>query len=264
MVSRAIYMEIRDGRGIGGKDYVHLDLTPPGPRGHRGQAARHHRVRPRLPGRRADHPAGAHPADRALRDGRHPDEQRDARSSSTSADTVLPGLYAAGECACVSVHGANRLGTNSLVDLLVFGRRAGRAMADDCRERGGRRTLPPTPRSRSAPRSRRCATAPRRREPAAASGASSATAMMDDCGVFRTDEGLRRRCRGRARAQASATSACASRTRARSSTPTCSRRASSATCSTAPRPPSRPRWPARRAAAPTTARTSRSATTPTG
>jgi succinate dehydrogenase / fumarate reductase flavoprotein subunit len=43
--------------------------------------------------------------------------------------TVVPGLYAAGECACVSVHGANRLGTNSLVDLLVFGRRAGRQMA---------------------------------------------------------------------------------------------------------------------------------------
>jgi succinate dehydrogenase / fumarate reductase flavoprotein subunit len=37
----------------------------------------------------------------------------------------VPGLYAAGECACVSVHGANRLGTNSLLDLVVFGRRAG-------------------------------------------------------------------------------------------------------------------------------------------
>jgi succinate dehydrogenase / fumarate reductase flavoprotein subunit len=46
-------------------------------------------------------------------------------------NTVVPGLYAAGECACVSVHGANRLGTNSLVDLLVFGRRAGRQMAAD-------------------------------------------------------------------------------------------------------------------------------------
>jgi succinate dehydrogenase / fumarate reductase flavoprotein subunit len=44
---------------------------------------------------------------------------------------VVPGLYAAGECACVSVHGANRLGTNSLVDLLVFGRRAGRQMVAD-------------------------------------------------------------------------------------------------------------------------------------
>ena len=40
--------------------------------------------------------------------------------------TVFPGLYAAGECACVSVHGANRLGCNSLLDILVFGRRAGK------------------------------------------------------------------------------------------------------------------------------------------
>jgi succinate dehydrogenase / fumarate reductase flavoprotein subunit len=40
-------------------------------------------------------------------------------------DTVIPGLYAAGECACVSVHGANRLGTNSLLDINVFGKRAG-------------------------------------------------------------------------------------------------------------------------------------------
>ncbi len=44
-------------------------------------------------------------------------------------NTVLPGLYAAGEVACVSVHGANRLGTNSLVDLIVFGRRAGKHIA---------------------------------------------------------------------------------------------------------------------------------------
>ncbi len=49
---------------------------------------------------------------------------------------VLPGLYAAGECACVSVHGANRLGTNSLVDILVFGRRAGRHMAQYARAAG--------------------------------------------------------------------------------------------------------------------------------
>src|SRR5260370_30772758 len=44
-------------------------------------------------------------------------------------NTVLPGLYAAGEVACVSVHGANRLGTNSLVDLIVFGRRPGKHIA---------------------------------------------------------------------------------------------------------------------------------------
>ena len=47
-----------------------------------------------------------------------------------NAGTPYEGLYAAGECACVSVHGANRLGTNSLVDLVVFGRRAGKHMAE--------------------------------------------------------------------------------------------------------------------------------------
>ena len=49
-------------------------------------------------------------------------------------NTPLPGFYAAGECACVSVHGANRLGTNSLVDILVFGRRAGLHLAEYARE----------------------------------------------------------------------------------------------------------------------------------
>ena len=55
----------------------------------------------------------------------------DARVVIDDKNTVLPGLYAAGECACVSVHGANRLGTNSLIDILVFGRRAGLSMAED-------------------------------------------------------------------------------------------------------------------------------------
>ncbi|HSL16024.1 MAG TPA: FAD-binding protein, partial [Actinomycetota bacterium] len=45
-------------------------------------------------------------------------------------ETHVPGLYAAGECACVSVHGANRLGTNSLLDIVVFGRRGGKDMAE--------------------------------------------------------------------------------------------------------------------------------------
>jgi succinate dehydrogenase / fumarate reductase flavoprotein subunit len=49
----------------------------------------------------------------------------DGRVLADEKGTVIEGLYAAGECACVSVHGANRLGTNSLVDLIVFGRRAG-------------------------------------------------------------------------------------------------------------------------------------------
>jgi len=54
----------------------------------------------------------------------------DGRVLANARGRVVPGFFAAGECACVSVHGANRLGTNSLLDILVFGRRAGRAMAE--------------------------------------------------------------------------------------------------------------------------------------
>jgi succinate dehydrogenase / fumarate reductase flavoprotein subunit len=54
----------------------------------------------------------------------------DVHGQVTTGAVTYEGLYAAGECACVSVHGANRLGTNSLVDLIVFGRRAGRHIAD--------------------------------------------------------------------------------------------------------------------------------------
>jgi succinate dehydrogenase / fumarate reductase flavoprotein subunit len=58
----------------------------------------------------------------------------DGRVLADEAGAKVPGFYAAGECACVSVHGANRLGTNSLLDILVFGRRAGIAMADEVRQ----------------------------------------------------------------------------------------------------------------------------------
>jgi succinate dehydrogenase / fumarate reductase flavoprotein subunit len=54
----------------------------------------------------------------------------DGRVLKNEKGTVVPGLYAAGECACVSVHGANRLGCNSLLDTVVFGRRAGIAMGE--------------------------------------------------------------------------------------------------------------------------------------
>ena len=157
MVSRAIYQEIRAGRGIGGKDYVYLDLTPPRPEGHRREAARHHRVRPRLPGHRADHRAGADPADGALRDGRHPDRPRLARGHRRRRGPSCPACTRPASAPASASTAPTGLGTNSLVDILVFGRRAGRPMAEDvsaarirraadCRRRG----------RRSAPRSRRC------------------------------------------------------------------------------------------------------------
>ena len=130
MVSRAIYLEIREGRGIGGEDYVFLDVR------HLGREE----IETKLPDitefariyegvEPITEPVPiqptAHYAMGGIPTNIHAQVTRDEKA------TVVPGLYAAGECACVSVHGANRLGTNSLVDLLVFGRRAGRQMVVD-------------------------------------------------------------------------------------------------------------------------------------
>jgi succinate dehydrogenase / fumarate reductase flavoprotein subunit len=127
MVSRFIYQEVKEGRGIDGKDYVHLDLShlPPDlidaklpditdfARTYLGVEPKTDPV-PIQP--TAHYAMGGLPTDVEGR------VIRDAKGS------VVPGFYSAGESACVSVHGANRLGTNSLVDLVVFGRRAGKHM----------------------------------------------------------------------------------------------------------------------------------------
>ena len=126
MVSRAMYLEMREGRGVGpDKDYINLDLT------HIDAEI----IEKRLPDitEFARIYLGVDPitepvpgaTDRALRDGRHSHKRFTLRSSAQRDNSIIPGLYAAGEVACASLHGANRLGTNSLGDLIVFGRRAG-------------------------------------------------------------------------------------------------------------------------------------------
>ncbi len=130
MVSRAILTEIQEGRGIGpNKDYVHLDLThlPPEQidaklpdisefvRTYMGLEPKTQGI-PIQP--TAHYAMGGIPTN------------IDGEVVTDADGTVFPGLYAAGECACVSVHGANRLGTNSLLDIVVFGKRGGRAMAE--------------------------------------------------------------------------------------------------------------------------------------
>jgi succinate dehydrogenase / fumarate reductase flavoprotein subunit len=129
MVSRAIYTEIRQGRGAGPNgDHVLLDLT--------------HLPREQLDEKLPDitefartylgiepytEPVPIQPTAHYAMGGIPTNV--DAEVLSTNTD-VVPGLYAAGEVACVSVHGANRLGTNSLLDINVFGRRAGIAAAE--------------------------------------------------------------------------------------------------------------------------------------
>ncbi len=132
VVSRSIYQEIAAGRGIDGKDFVHLDVR------HLGAKVLNEKL-PDMSGfirtyfgldpltelvpiqPTAHYAMGGIPTD------------VDGRVRADETGRLVPGFFAAGECACVSVHGANRLGTNSLLDILVFGRRAGIAMAEEVR-----------------------------------------------------------------------------------------------------------------------------------
>jgi succinate dehydrogenase / fumarate reductase flavoprotein subunit len=124
MISRCMLEEIRAGRGIDGQDYIHLDLT------HLGGdvietklaeitdfARTYAGVDP------AREPIPVQPTCHYMMGGIATDAE--GRVVADAQNTPFPGLYAAGECACVSVHGANRLGCNALLDTLVFGRRAG-------------------------------------------------------------------------------------------------------------------------------------------
>ncbi len=117
ITSRSIQTEINEGRGIGGQGFVYLDLR------HLGAE----KILERLPGIRdlAIHFEGVDPIEAPIPV--VPSQHYWMGGIDTDVDgaTVMPGLYAAGECACVSVHGANRLGGNSLLETIVFGRRAG-------------------------------------------------------------------------------------------------------------------------------------------
>jgi succinate dehydrogenase / fumarate reductase flavoprotein subunit len=130
VVSRAILTEVREGRGIAGKEYVHLDLT------HLGEEKISERlweiasfVRIYLGLDPVREPIPVQPTCHYVMGGIPTDTN--GRVLADEKGSVLPGFYAAGECACVSVHGANRLGCNSLLDLLVFGRRSGMTMKEE-------------------------------------------------------------------------------------------------------------------------------------
>jgi succinate dehydrogenase / fumarate reductase flavoprotein subunit len=124
MVARAMANEVREGRGGGpNKDYVFLDLT------HLEPAVIDAKLpditefaRTYLGVEPYTEPVPVFPTAHYAMGGIPTNIKAEVLSDN---DTVVPGLYAAGECACVSVHGANRLGTNSLLDINVFGKRAG-------------------------------------------------------------------------------------------------------------------------------------------
>ncbi|WP_353686833.1 succinate dehydrogenase flavoprotein subunit [Thermodesulfovibrio sp. 3462-1] len=188
MVSRAILTEIKEGRGIDGKDYVYLDLR------HVDRKILEERLPeittfckiymgidpsqapiPVVP--TAHYAMGGIPTDN---DGR---VLRDVDGS------VVYGLYAAGECACVSVHGANRLGCNSLLDTVVFGRRAGKAVSEILKSNTTGKVK--KERIQAVVDCINMIKNSNGRESIASVRKDLQSVMMDKCSVFRTEEGLK-------------------------------------------------------------------------
>jgi succinate dehydrogenase / fumarate reductase flavoprotein subunit len=146
VVSRSIYQEIKEGRGAGPDgDYVYLDVSHLDPKVIEEKlpditdfARLYLRVEP------TKEPVPIQPTAHYAMGGIPTDVNGCVVLG--PEETAVPGLYAAGECACVSVHGANRLGTNSLLDIMVFGRRGGAHMA----EHAAGSELPPLPEDASS------------------------------------------------------------------------------------------------------------------
>jgi succinate dehydrogenase / fumarate reductase flavoprotein subunit len=150
VVSRAIYLEMREGRGINGKRYVYLDVRPETVNKYAAIDGRkaldgspYHLTGEDVLAKLPDivdfcrvylgvdpltQPMPVQPTAHYAMGGIPTTMYSEVISD--NKNTVVPGLYAAGECACVSVHGANRLGTNSLLDLVVFGKHAGLRAAE--------------------------------------------------------------------------------------------------------------------------------------
>jgi succinate dehydrogenase / fumarate reductase flavoprotein subunit len=190
VVSRAIAIEIREGRGCGpNKDFMYLKVD------HIDENI----IKKRLPGIRelatrfagidpVTDPIPVHPTAHYTMGGIPTNRfGQVVVPMRTSAEEAVPGLYAVGECACVSVHGANRLGGNSLLDIVVFGRAAGNHILDFLKESRYHRLIPDLCIERAMQRLQRW----QRKE-----GTESIAEIHDElrllmeqhCGVFRTQE----------------------------------------------------------------------------
>jgi succinate dehydrogenase / fumarate reductase flavoprotein subunit len=150
VTSRAIYIEIREGNGVNGSNYVYLDVRPESVNKYAAIDGRKNpdgtpytvtgeQIMTRLPDiidfcrvylgvDPITQPMPIQPTAHYAMGGIPTNKYGEAILDETNK--VVPGLYAAGECACVSVHGANRLGTNSLLDLVVFGKYSGLKAAE--------------------------------------------------------------------------------------------------------------------------------------
>lgn len=192
MVSRAIITEIREGRGIKGSDgtsYVGLDLTHLDPRvvdeklpEITGFARTYLGVEPK------DEPIPIQPTCHYAMGGIP--TNTDGQVVTDENNTPMVGFYAAGESACVSVHGGNRLGTNSLLDLIVFGRRSGKAIMEFLKGGASYTALPAKADEWTKQRMNWVLTANGSERPAAIRK-DLQREMMDKVGVFRNDGELR-------------------------------------------------------------------------
>jgi succinate dehydrogenase / fumarate reductase flavoprotein subunit len=190
VVSRAITVEINEGRGCGPNgDHIMLKLD------HLGDDV----IRSRLPGIReialkfahvdpARAPIPVVPTAHYMMGGIPTNYHGQVVAPyKTGPDEVVHGLYAVGECACVSVHGANRLGCNSLLDLLVFGREAGRQIIEDLKADPHPKLLPANAADYSLSRLVRLENQKGGERVAEVSDAMRRT-MQKHCGVFRFPE----------------------------------------------------------------------------
>ncbi|MCA9971285.1 MAG: FAD-binding protein [Anaerolineales bacterium] len=193
LVSRSEQTEIEEGRGVGAdRQGIYLDMT------HLGAE----KIMSRLPQVRElaidfvgvdiiHEPAPIQPTAHYSMGGIP--ATADGQVIADAAGTPVVGFYAAGECACISVHGANRLGTNSLLDASLFGRRAGRAMAAFVKNGAALHPVNGSPQQRSAQRIERLMdTAADRKESVAQIAAELKETMTKNCGVFRNAERLTR------------------------------------------------------------------------
>ena len=188
IVSRSIYFEVRDGKGVNNKNYVNLELM------HLGREVVEKKlpeiasfVRTFLGIDPALKPVPVTPTAHYAMGGIPTDINGRVRSN--NGDGIVEGLYSAGEVACVSVHGANRLGTNSLVDLVVYGRRVGKHIAEEYIRHAEFAPLPDDPagdilNELETIRNRKGG------ERIAVLREAMQDAMMDHVSVFRTDAGI--------------------------------------------------------------------------
>ena len=200
VVSRAIYDEVHAGRGIKGSDYVYLDIRPKTVNRFFAEEGRDERitdtdVEKKLPDILdfCRTYLGIDPVEEPMPV--QPTAHYAMGGIPTNVDgevvidedwTVLPGLYAAGEVACVSCHGANRLGTNSLMDLIVFGKRGGAKMAEYVRE-ADYAPLPTNPGSEIEAELERIRNSKGSKKVGEIRSRMQ-DIMMDNVGVYRTDE----------------------------------------------------------------------------